>query len=57
MAPEPVIELDGRTGEGGGQLVRIAIALASVISKPVKIKNVRGNRGGPRGGGECHFMY
>lgn len=52
MAPERVIELDGRTGEGGGQLVRIAVALASVVSKPVKITNVRGNRAGPKGGGK-----
>lgn len=46
-----MIELDGRTGEGGGQLVRIAVALAAVTSKSVKITNVRGNRPGPRGGG------
>ncbi|KAK5662831.1 hypothetical protein OQA88_6242 [Cercophora sp. LCS_1] len=45
------IELDGRTGEGGGQLVRIACALAAVANVPVRITNVRGNREGPRGGG------
>ncbi len=50
-APKP-IDLDGRTGEGGGQLVRIAVALASVVSQPVRITHVRGNREGPRGGGE-----
>jgi RNA 3'-terminal phosphate cyclase (ATP) len=47
----PIIELDGRTGEGGGQLVRIACALAAVATQPVRITNVRGNREGPRGGG------
>lgn len=47
-----VIELDGRTGEGGGQLVRIAVALSAVMSQPIRIANVRGNRNGPRGGGE-----
>ncbi|KAL2269094.1 hypothetical protein VTJ83DRAFT_3940 [Remersonia thermophila] len=48
----PIIELDGQTGEGGGQLVRIACALAAVATQPVRIINVRGNRGdGPRGGG------
>lgn len=51
MAQDDTIHLDGRTGEGGGQLVRIAIALASVACKPVKITDVRGNRPGPRGGG------
>lgn len=51
MASDEIIHLDGRTGEGGGQLVRIAIAPASVAGKPVKITNVRGNRPGPRGGG------
>jgi RNA 3'-terminal phosphate cyclase (ATP) len=39
----PIIELDGRTGEGGGQLVRIACALAAVATQPVRITNVRGN--------------
>ncbi|KAL2280633.1 hypothetical protein FJTKL_12350 [Diaporthe vaccinii] len=51
MALDDAIHLDGRTGEGGGQLVRIAIALASVSCKAVKITDVRGNRPGPRGGG------
>ncbi|KAK3901176.1 RNA 3'-terminal phosphate cyclase domain-containing protein [Staphylotrichum tortipilum] len=46
-----IIELDGRTGEGGGQLVRIACALASVATQPIRIIDVRGNREGPRGGG------
>ncbi|RFU79815.1 rna 3 -terminal phosphate cyclase [Trichoderma arundinaceum] len=45
---KPIV-LDGRTGEGGGQLVRLAVALAALTSQPVKVANVRGNR--PRGGG------
>lgn len=45
-----LIVLDGRTGEGGGQLVRLAVALAAITSQPVKITNVRGNR--PKGGGQ-----
>lgn len=55
MAPRKAIELDGRTGEGGGQLVRIACALAAVTSQPIRITHVRGNRGGPRGGGGRSF--
>ncbi|KAI0203239.1 RNA 3'-terminal phosphate cyclase-domain-containing protein [Astrocystis sublimbata] len=50
MAPhEPLLVLDGSTGEGGGQLVRLACALAAVTSSPVRITNVRANRS--RGGG------
>ncbi|KAJ6446957.1 Homocysteine S-methyltransferase [Purpureocillium lavendulum] len=45
------IELDGRTGEGGGQLVRLAVGLAALTAQPVTITNVRGNRQGGRGGG------
>ncbi|KAI0393796.1 RNA 3'-terminal phosphate cyclase [Xylariaceae sp. FL0594] len=36
--------LDGCAGEGGGQLVRLACALAAVTSQPIRIINVRGNR-------------
>ncbi|KAJ1335750.1 RNA 3'-terminal phosphate cyclase (ATP) [Microdochium nivale] len=48
---QKALELDGRTGEGGGQLVRIACALAALTSQPIRINHVRGNREGPRGGG------
>ncbi|KAI1844615.1 hypothetical protein JX266_009288 [Neoarthrinium moseri] len=51
MKPKKPLELDGRTGEGGGQLVRISCALAAVTSQPIRITHVRGNREGPRGGG------
>ena len=47
------IELDGTTGEGGGQLVRVAVGLSALTSQPVRIVNVRGNREGGRGGGEA----
>ncbi|QYT04532.1 RNA 3'-terminal-phosphate cyclase (ATP) [Trichoderma simmonsii] len=49
MGKTKSIVLDGRTGEGGGQLVRLGIALAALTSQSVEITNVRGNR--PRGGG------
>ncbi|KAF2155407.1 EPT/RTPC-like protein [Myriangium duriaei CBS 260.36] len=52
MKAVKAIELDGRTGEGGGQLVRIAVALAAVTTQPIRITHIRGKRGtGIRGGG------
>jgi len=51
MKEAKAIEIDGRTGEGGGQLVRIACGLAAVTSLPICITRIRGNREGPRGGG------
>ncbi|KAL1891720.1 hypothetical protein Sste5346_007470 [Sporothrix stenoceras] len=39
-----MLELDGRTGEGGGQLVRIAAALAALTGQSLRVINVRGNR-------------
>ncbi|KAJ8131254.1 hypothetical protein O1611_g2373 [Lasiodiplodia mahajangana] len=49
MVPRKALLINGCTGEGGGQLVRLACALAAVTSQPIRITNVRGNR--TRGGG------
>src|SRR5881409_3349194 len=43
----PVLEIDGSYGEGGGQLVRIAVALSALTSTPVRIENVRAKRKAP----------
>ncbi|KAJ5603026.1 hypothetical protein N7537_005982 [Penicillium hordei] len=43
------VYLNGRTLEGGGQLVRIAIGLSALTGRPVSIDNVRGNREGKKG--------
>ncbi|KAL4737867.1 RNA 3'-terminal phosphate cyclase/enolpyruvate transferase [Aspergillus similis] len=43
------VRLDGRKLEGGGQLVRIAVALSALTGRAVAIDHVRGNRSGKRG--------
>jgi RNA 3'-terminal phosphate cyclase (ATP) len=42
-----MLEIDGSVGEGGGQIIRTAIALAAITGKEVEIKNIRANRPNP----------
>ena len=42
-----MIEIDGSVGEGGGQILRTAIALAAVTGKEVEIENIRADRPKP----------
>jgi len=42
-----VIEIDGSYGEGGGQLVRTAVALSAVTGKAIRILKARVKRGNP----------
>lgn len=42
-----MIELDGAYGEGGGQLVRLAVALAALSGKPARVFDVRARRKRP----------
>ncbi|MCO5296682.1 MAG: hypothetical protein M9921_07480 [Fimbriimonadaceae bacterium] len=39
--------IDGSHGEGGGALVRTALAMAALTQQPVRIVNVRGGTGAP----------
>jgi len=43
-----MIEIDGSFGEGGGQIVRTAVALSAVTGKPVRITKIR--QGRPKSG-------
>jgi RNA 3'-terminal phosphate cyclase (ATP) len=42
-----MIEIDGSFGEGGGQIVRTAVALSAVTGKPVRIIRIRQGRSKP----------
>ncbi len=42
-----MIEIDGSYGEGGGQLVRTAIAIAAVRGTAIRVINVRARRSNP----------
>jgi RNA 3'-terminal phosphate cyclase (ATP) len=41
------VTIDGRFGEGGGQILRTALALASILRRPTEIRNIRGGRKRP----------
>ncbi len=42
-----MIIIDGSTGEGGGQIVRTALALSSLTGQPFRITNIRESRKDP----------
>lgn len=42
-----MIVLDGSTGEGGGQILRSALALSMITGKSFRIENIRANRPKP----------
>lgn len=41
------IHIDGRQGEGGGQVLRTSLSLAAALGRPVRITDVRGGRRKP----------
>lgn len=42
-----MIKIDGNQGEGGGQILRTALALSMVTGQPFRIENIRANRPKP----------
>lgn len=47
MAGDDRVSLDGRHGEGGGQLLRTALSLSCLTGRPIRLENVRGGRERP----------
>ncbi len=47
MSGMETVYIDGSTGEGGGQILRTSLALASITGKPLHIDNIRAARRNP----------
>jgi RNA 3'-terminal phosphate cyclase (ATP) len=41
------LEIDGSHGEGGGQIIRTAVALSSVFGRPIRVTRIRAKRDQP----------
>ena len=42
-----VVQIDGKTGEGGGQVLRLSVAMAAATGRPLHITNIRAGRKNP----------
>ncbi len=47
MKAKKEVQIDGRYGEGGGQILRTALTLSAIFKVPVHIDHIRGNRKKP----------
>ncbi|HEY5935231.1 MAG TPA: RNA 3'-terminal phosphate cyclase [Kofleriaceae bacterium] len=44
---EGLVEIDGSSGEGGGQILRTSLALSIITGRPLRISNIRAGRAKP----------
>src|ERR671938_848610 len=42
-----MLKIDGSYGEGGGQILRTAVSLSTIIRKPIEVINIRSKRCNP----------
>jgi len=42
-----MLQIDGKHGEGGGQILRTSVSLSAVTGKPIRIFDIRAARGNP----------
>ncbi len=42
-----IVKIDGSTGEGGGQVLRLSVSMAAATATPLRISNIRAGRKNP----------
>lgn len=47
MDSDNLLTIDGRMGEGGGQVLRTSLSLSALTGRPFRIDHIRGNRSRP----------
>ena len=47
LAEEEAVEIDGASGEGGGQILRTSLALSMITGRPLRMEQIRAGRAKP----------